>query len=142
MKAMPAEALYWLSDCIGLQLHANKTRVTGTGKLKIPLVNKQRLVCNLAVIASRWFEDYRIATLCVHVRWNLYLYLEINLTTKQAQMFALDAEKIDVSMANMFKSVRNPNTPIERIEKGVVREWGWDKKGSQWTKVDADRVGE
>jgi hypothetical protein len=147
-EVMTTEAMYWLADCTGITLHATKAKVTGTGKLKIPLVNKQRLVFNLAVVASKWFKKYRVASLVVHVRWDMYMYIEINLTTKQALMMMLDSTKIEPKMVDVFKSAQASQTVLDRLEKGIVGVWRWDAKSKgavkRWIKEEphADSVGE
>lgn len=142
-EAMGKDALYWFADCTGLTLKGLKTKVSGTGKLRIPLVNKQRLVCNLAVVASKDFVKsggYCEAAILVHVRWDLYLYIELDTGFKCAVMYALNAPLIDCKMTDIFKHCRKPEAVIKKFEKGIVGAWGWDK--SRWTKLDdADRLG-
>ena len=140
-EAMSKDALYWLADCTGLSLQGMKTKVTGTGKLRIPLVNKQRLVCHLAVVASKNFKSDGMAAILIHVRWDLYLYIELNTGFKCAMMWALNAPKIESKMVDLFKHCRKPDAVIKKFSEGIVGTWGWDK--TKWIKdpYDADRVG-
>lgn len=144
-EAMSQGALYWLADCTGIALRATKARVTGTGKLKIPLVNKQRLVCNLAVVASMWKPKLRFAALCVHVRWDLYLVIGLDHTSSNptVHMYAVDATKIKCKMTDVFKGARTKEQAYANVKSGVVKGWKWNNKAnpSAWYPVDVDSVG-
>ena len=140
-EAMATGALYWLADCIGIPLRSTKAKVTGNGKLKIPLVNKQRLVCNLAVVASAWKPKLKFAVLCVHVRWDLYLVIGLDTKKSIAHMYAVDATKVACKMTDVFKGARTKEAAYSNIQPGVVKGWKWANKAKTWAPVDVDSVG-
>lgn len=139
---IPDKFLYWFADTTGLPLKQTAQRVTGTGKLKVPLFDKVRLQCDLAVVASMYRSRHETAAICLHVRQDLYLVLMVNESAGgQASLHVLDATKIEQKMTDLFKTAHSFHAVEKRMAPGQVRFFVWDKKRHQWKNPIVDRVG-
>jgi hypothetical protein len=128
---LPKSALYWISDAFGLTLQQNTKRVTGTGRLPVPLNDKTRLICKLDIVADWHNRKTGESAVVVHVRGNLYLLLMLceDMPKASANLFAVDATKVEGGIKEVFKKARSSDTVTDRITEGEIKSWRWEPQG-------------
>lgn len=138
---IPQAHYYWLADALGMHLEVGVKKLSGSGRLVIPMVPTMRLICPMKIVSSMYRSKMNQSAVCVHIRFNLYVILCFNGLGSTSFCMAVDANKMEFEMRNVFSGVRSFRDVLKRCEPGRKRTWCCEAEG-KWRKVnDASSVG-
>lgn len=134
MATIPTDNLFALADMLGMELEQLKTKVVGTAKVRVPISKGTNLVSKLKVVADYHNDKASVSMLAVHMREDLYFVLTVfgDDLLRVRNLYALDEEKMPVSMENIFKHLRTPDKIVARFTEGIVGAWYYNDKDKGW----------
>jgi hypothetical protein len=138
---IPQEHYYWIADALGMHLEVGAKRLSGSGRLAIPMVPTMRLVCPMRIVSSMHRSKMNQSAVCVHIRYDLYVLLCFNGLSSTSFCTVVDAKEVDFKMQTVFSGVRSFREALKRCEPGRKRTWACEAEG-KWRKLNgANSVG-